>query len=120
MTLKLTIEREVNPKEIVDLIDGTGALSYPWWVNVRFLDTGDAAADTRIEFTVDHPNEPEGSGITLKVTKTIAEIVDAAAEAIKLGHVADKDAIREDLGYCDSEEADCVLQIAVFGTIVYG
>lgn len=132
MTLTMRIEREVKPEEITGMIYGTGALSWEWWVECEWLrdgermfisdhETSEALETDTFRVVVDDPDEKEGSGIHRIITLTMEDLVRAAALAIKAGHVYEKDAINEDLGYCDASEADCVLQWAVFGREpVYG
>jgi hypothetical protein len=128
MTLTMTIEREVKPEEIVNLVWGTGALSYSWWRGAslqRYSETrrrwlpvtnaDEAQEGDAFVFTVDDPEEDEGSGRTKKIRRTMRQIIQAAAEEIKAKRVYDSDAIGEDLGYCDAPQADCVLQRACFG-----
>ena len=128
MTDKLTlkIEREVKPKEISGLIFGTGVHTYPWWVSLSIVPERetieDAQATDIFVIVVDDPEEPEGSGKTRRVERTMQQIADAAARAILKGYVYEQDAIKDDLGYCDAEQADCILQLAVLGgeETVYG
>jgi hypothetical protein len=133
MTITLKIEREVEPKEIAYLVFGTGALGYPWWGTVDWgheedgedfpieqggdLDT--AEEDDYIILQHDARDDDEGD-MTGKIRLTFRQIATAAAAAIRKGYVREHDAIHEDLGLCDAEEADTVLQMAVFGELVYG
>lgn len=131
MTLKLTLERDVEPKEVTSLIYGTGALSWPWWRSARWM-RGETQLLTRdyytdqaqeydwFEFVVDDPNEEGGSGVALTRALTMQDILTAAALAIREGLVNERDAINDDLGYCDAIEADCILQLAVLGSVTYG
>lgn len=135
--LTLSITRDVEPKEISYLVFGTGALSYPWWKDVDWvcvvdgeefpiegegyanLDT--AEPDDYLIFQYDDPEDDEGT-FRGKKKVTFREVVAAAGIAIRKGYVREPDAIKEDLGMCDAEEADAVLQLAVFGgeDTVYG
>jgi hypothetical protein len=137
MTLTMTIVRVVEPKELTSMIYGTGGLSYPWWQDVAWIRTGpehpdgtrlslrdhdiDEALETDVfEFEVDDPDEPEGSGKTLKRLVTMEQLIEATVAAITAGNVYDADAINDDIGYCDAPQADCIMQRAVFGEVVYG
>jgi len=137
MTLKIVLDRMVQPKEITSLIYGTGALGYEWWNDVqwrRYTDGGNTSERLSLRdhdideaqegdyflFVVDDPDEPEGSGKTRKVLVTMAQMAEAAGKAIAAGHLYEPDALREDLGYADAPQADCVMQWAAFGEVVYG
>lgn len=128
-TLRLNITREVEPKEIPYLVFGTGALSYPWWGRVTWLsvidgeefpvDTNDVDWDTAeptdvLIVTHDGPDSDEGA-MDQQTRLTFHDIVAAVALAVEHGYAYEKDAISEDLGLLDAEQADTVLQLAVFG-----
>ncbi len=126
--LTMTITREVEPKEISYMVFGTGALSYPWWGRVDWvnvIDDEEFPVDDHSELDTAEPNdvliithdtEDDDEGTFKGKTRlTFQQVVEAAAKAIRLGYVYDTDAIKEDLGMCDSEQADAVLQLAVFG-----
>lgn len=133
MTITMKIEREVEPKEISYLVFGTGALSYPWWGDVTWGHTEDdedfiidglgnleeAEEDDFLIIQHDARDDAEGD-MTGKTRITFQEIAAAAAAAIGKSYVREPDAIKEDLGLCDAEEADAVLQMAVFGEVIYG
>lgn len=131
--LKLTIEREVEPKEISYMLFGTGALSYGWWGRVDWVSVVDGeefpiddysnleAAELDDFIVVQHDARDDNEGdMTGKIKVTFRELVTAAGLAIRKGYVQETDAIKDDLGLCDAEEADAVLQMAVFGELVYG
>lgn len=131
MALKVTIDREVQPKEITSLIYGTGGLSYEWWHDAQWArdgrrllikehDIDEALEGDTFTFVIDDPDEPEGSGKTVVKTVTMQDMVDAAGKAIAIGSVYEPDALHDDLGYCDAPQADCVMQIAVLGAVFYG
>lgn len=132
--LTLSITRDVEPKEISYLAFGTGALSYPWWKRVDWISVVDgeefpvdpvhgdldtAEQDDYLVIFYDNPEDDEGT-FRGKKKVTFREIVAAAGIAIRKGYVREPDAIKEDLGMCDAEEADAVLQLAVFGRVIYG
>lgn len=130
MTLSMTITREVKPQEIVDLVWGTGALGMSWWHGASLrrrnnkqlilVSEDDLREDDVFALMVDDPDEAEGSGRTLRKVLSFQKIADAASMAAVQGYVTDPDAIYNELGFCDALEADCILQLAVFGRIVYG
>lgn len=124
--LTLTIERELDPKEITYMVFGTGALTYPWWGDVQWISVVDgeefpiddyadldtAEPDDVLIFTHDNGDSPEGA-MDQKTRVTFREIAAAAGLAILKGYVYEADAIKEDLGLLDAEQADTVLQLAV-------
>lgn len=132
MTLTLTIKREVEPRELLSLAFGTGALGFSWWheadirrgdVRLRYLDMedDDILETDRVRLVVEDPDLDDEA--TRVAVLTMQQLLEAAELAIKKGYLHEPDAIKEDLGYADAIEADCVLQLAVFGEeagIVYG
>jgi hypothetical protein len=145
MTLKLSIEREVEPDEVMSLVFGTGALSWEWWhsASARRPVLNEAQTEVidytviaeplediidekdRVFIVVDDPDEPEGSGKTIKKNLSLAAIVNAAGRALRgdgahIDEESSRDMARENLGYADAVAGDAVLQLAVFGEIVYG
>ena len=116
-TLTLNITREVEPKEVEDIVTGTGALTWSWWGEVRAEQRDDVSG---YKFQHDRDVDPEG---TMRGLTWVSEqqIVDAAGEFLRKYEGEDaKDARDESLGYLDAVAADSVLQIAVFGKVVYG
>lgn len=122
--LRLSIERDVEPSEVTSLVFGTGALIYPWWGTARWMRDGkrvpsdsdvlrDALVQDKIVLHYDRQEDEEGT-LAGRKTLTLQQIVDAAGTAIRKGYVYEKDAIGDDLGYCDAEQADIILQFAVF------
>lgn len=134
MTLMMAITREVKPQEIVDLVWGTGALSWEWWdgaAHQRYSTSrkkwlsvaGEEPLDgDAVVFTIDDPEEPEGSGKTLRKRVTMQQIADAASWALGAGYGQEdaKDMMTDSLGYADASMADLILQKAVFGEVIYG
>lgn len=119
LTLVTTTTRAVSVDEVRSLISGTGALTWSWW--------GDVAQNPDGTFTFQHSDENSEDGVTDKRTTVTAEAIVAAASTwlteqaqgeYMSGDI--RDAIDEDLGYLDSGEADCVLQMAVLGKLVFG
>ena len=86
----------------------------PWWHELDQDGHG-------IRVTVDDPDHPEGSGVTLTRTLTAAQIHEAftaLAAASKL--CCGGEMRREGYGYGCAEDADLILQHATFGEVVYG
>jgi len=131
MTIK--IPREVEPKEVAYMVFGTGALGYPWWGRVDWLHIEDgeifpieerdqldiAEEEDVLDIRHDARDDAEGD-MTGKMLVSFPDIVKAFSRALRDGHIYERDAITEDLGLLDAEQADIVLQYAVFGEIIYG
>ena len=136
--LTLNVSREVEPKEITYMVFGTGALSWSWWGKVarhvlvsegedgdddeygEVDDYGDldVAEPTDRLSIISWDGETESGRKTTTVTfKQIAAAVNDAV-ARELVDPA-SDGVKEDLGLFDAIEADIVLQVAVFGEVVY-
>ncbi|MDF2915852.1 MAG: hypothetical protein K0S70_69 [Microbacterium sp.] len=120
--LTLAVTRPVDRQEVEDLITGTGVLSYSWWLNVE--DAPDAMGGTGDAFLFTHW-EPDTEGGSVQTTVTAQQIVDAAARVIKgdgakVDAASARDMANDTLGYADSIAADAVLQLAVFGRVIYG
>lgn len=127
--LTLVVSRAVEMEEIRGLIWGTGLFQYPWWGEVRVLRDGSPLttpwetleAGDVIQIEHDREDGDEGAldGLT---TLTAPDIVAAADKGILEGSFADEAArdMTEDLGLADAEAADVVMQIAVFGKVIFG
>jgi hypothetical protein len=127
-TLTIPFTRSVTDSELHDLIFGTGALSWSWWVGAKYT-TKDASPEgewVSLTFTHWDPNEGNREGSDITSTRVSPQqIVDAVAECYTLIESVDPQAAQEilnpgDLGVLDAQAADAVLQTAVFGEVVYG
>lgn len=114
--LVVTKTRQVTSEEIRGLIFGTGALTWDWWRDVTIIPS--IMGGTLYNFT--HHRKDSDSSIKTLLTEQM--IVDAASRWLsEYGDTSDaEDAIETDLGYLDASAADCVLQYAVFGSLVFG
>ncbi len=123
MTFTLNINREVTNEEIINLIDGTGVLSWEWWRYVDINENTQTVTFTAYDGITD--------GEVLKDFEvTFEEIIEAVSIATQYVSPYDSnavphslipdEAIFEDLGLCDAGEADCILQLAVYGELMYG
>lgn len=112
LKLSVTTTRKASVQEIDDLVFGSGATGYEWWKSVSRVDGG-----FRIiaESIVDE-------GRREAKTLTYEDILHAAGIRLTGNpyHGDAMEAIFESIGYLDADEADCVLQIAFFGQIVFG
>ena len=96
-------------------IMGACPTTWPWWRGVTYHGGGwDDPCD--ITFAVDNP---EGEGVLKKrlSARQVVRALAAAAHSVpSMKHVNPYD---PDLDL-DADTADCVLQVAVFGEVVYG
>lgn len=132
ISLRLTMSREVDPREVFDMVFGTGALSFPWWLEARLLareatgedghnvvetelDPGQDPAVTGLEFIELTHWDKDGDETTppVKTELTFEQIVEAASAVAASTHNLHPDTL-EDLGAADSNDADLILQRAVF------
>ncbi len=114
--LKLVVgtTRDATLDEVRSLIEGTGAMTWPWWGGFR--QDGES-------FTFQHDGENSDEGAhDVTTTLTAAQILASAGELLSGATVTGdiRDAIQENLGYLDAAEADEVLQHALFGKSVFG
>jgi hypothetical protein len=116
--LMLNIRREVEPEEIDDMVFGAGGTMYPWWLDVERIHPEDGTWLSGIKV---RSWDGEGEGEHFKISKLTNEQILLAVEKawIHLDDVAQRD-MTEHLGQADAIAADIVLQVAVFGEIVYG
>lgn len=139
-SMSLPTSRTVTPKEIVDLVFGTGALTWSWWRNAHIVtiheDTTEPNVVTRTaeeNERIDEWYDPETTRVQLRhfsaenedqlVTSRISfpQLVRAAAEVLEDREGGDVDDMRTDsLGYADAVLGDSILQRAVFGETIYG
>lgn len=122
-TLHYSLGRSVDWDELHCLIFGTGALSFPWWHDVT-ITTRDGAPEgdwESVTFVADDPdtNEPETYRIPPSRILWAFGRRYEGRNASEL-HPEILEAITSDIGLLDALEADAVLQLAVFGEIVYG
>lgn len=114
--LTLTTSRTVTSDEVVDLVEGTGALSMPWWITVDRHTIGNA-----LGYYVQHwrgaAAGDEGTHVVTVVSD--AQIVAAASRYLALNPDTSLD-LSDSLGDADSLHADNILQIAVYGSIIFG
>lgn len=135
--LRMTMSRAVEPREVVDMVFGTGALSFPWWVDARLL-TREVGGDgiTIVETELNPDEDPAVTGqefieLThwdgfedlettppVKVLLTFDQIVDAASAVATSAHDLHPDAL-DDLGAADAIDADLILQRAIFAPEVW-
>lgn len=105
--LEITTTRDVTHEEIESMIFGTGALVWEWWRDVT--PEGDAAWRVR--------SEQNPAGTVVRDDVIAYQAGKWLSTQTRTGDI--RDAINEDLGYLDASAADCVLQLAAFGEIIY-
>lgn len=114
MSLPMTYVRW-DDEETADTILGSGCLSeYPWWVDVKGYNE-----EIGKSFTITSWDE---TGQKKMVTEIRYSQLRAIARAIVAGKHGVNDRIINDIKRddIDADSADCILQIAVFGQVVYG
>ncbi len=137
MSWTITTKREVTLTEPSDVLCGTGALSMPWWVDLKVYQKGELVSPHGEDFA-----PAEGDEIHLKhwsedgedepYGKTIfswGDIVTAYQKVIDSGQYGtstDSDPFdlfegaQDELGLCDAIGGDIVLQYVCYGEVVYG
>ncbi len=97
---------------------GACGTMWSWWLDVEYHDGGDFDRPTDITFTVENPYLIDGPDIVKRVTpREILHALRTACETVPA--MEGIDPYDEDLDL-DASTADCVLQIAVLGEVVYG
>lgn len=84
----------------------------PWWVSIEQRGTG-------VSVVVDDPDHPEGSGVSISrelSAKDMHAAFGAHVDDLCCGELMEA----EGYGLGCSNDADLVLQYAVFGRVVYG
>lgn len=134
MTMTLTLTREVKPEEIDDLVFGCGALGMSWWHGAevgrydhslgitawvsRGREDSRIYEDDLIRLWHWPAGQEEGREKTELALYKIIEAVESSKKYL------DEDVLKqmweEELGYADAIAADIVLQMAVFGELIYG
>lgn len=117
LTISAPLTREVKPEEIESMIHGTGMLTWSWWRRAPEKQVRNGVTGWLMRY-----NCPDDTG---KNAMWIPEqgLVDAAAKYLATRAPLDsdeRDARDESLGYFDAVGADSVVQIAIFGEVVYG
>lgn len=114
-----TTKRTVTREEIESLVHGTGVTSMEWWRDFERVDLPLGHGWKVIAYRKGYDD-----GTLSRYTITDQEIANAFGQALSEGYLSDssdvRDAQMEDLGYLDAMAADVVLQIAVYGEVVYG
>lgn len=139
-SMSLPTSRTVTPKEIVDLVFGTGALTWSWWRNAHIVTIHEDTTEPNVVARTAEENErinewydPETTRVQLRhfsaesedqlATSRISfpQLVRAAAEVLEDREGGDVDDMKTDsLGYADAVLGDSILQRAVFGETIYG
>ncbi|QXN74006.1 hypothetical protein SEA_BLAB_80 [Microbacterium phage Blab] len=116
LTLSVSLTREIDPQEIEDMIFGTGMLTWSWWRRTPEKQIREGATGYLMRFVCPDDSGKNATFIPLQ------RIVDAAAKYLSTRSPLDGDetSARDDsLGYFDALGADNVMQIAVFGEVIY-
>ena len=115
-SMSLTMTRTVTSDEVVDLVEGTGALSMLWWVTIDRRTIGETLGYYVQHWHADADGD-DGRYVTSVVSD--AEIVAAASRYLALTPDTSLD-LSDSLGDADAAHADNILQIAVYGGVIFG
>lgn len=120
VTYKITPWLILTTEDLDDIILGSGALSYPWWLAAR----GTAEHDGAWIITSSDPDDRDSAPVTLIVTPDM--IVKAMRAIIRKDNlvavgVGPRQTIKDQIlsEDIDADGADCVLQTAFFGEVIY-
>lgn len=121
-TLSYNLRRAVAWDELHSLIYGTGALTLPWWQDVTYTTRDDSPEGNwqSVIFVTTDPDSGRVETRPIAPARILEALQTRYAGRFDELHADVREAITDDLGLLDAFEADAVLQIAVFGSVVYG
>lgn len=114
----------IEPTQIVDIL-GTAGMSVGYWADRMFTDEDTATVSV---WELDVESDAEGTHVVTfeHIAKVIVEIAqdkhDYRADRVRefLADLNDPEEARWAAGSIDGEDADVILQVALFGEVVYG
>lgn len=113
----MLLRSEDSRQELWENVLGSSGEEWDWWLAERYSNGADWDTIGEVTFTIENPDEPEGSGINpITKTLTISDIAEAYAKAIMAGYKVVPMNPEDGLDACS---ADVVLQFAVLGEVVY-
>lgn len=117
--LTLRTSRPATSEEVSNLLYGTGSLSWEWWGSCDSEERNGVTGYLLEHATEDSPDDGSTPGRTWLSEQ---QILDAAALALSQGYGSEDatDIVRESIGYFDANAGDVVLQLAVFGKVIFG
>lgn len=119
LIFRTTTSRTATSQEVSDLLYGTGSLSWEWWGGCDAEERDGILGYLFTHATEDSPDDGSTPGSTWRSEQ---QILDAAGRAVEMGYGDEdrRDIIGESIGYFDGGHGDVVLQLAVFGKVVFG
>lgn len=122
--LAITLQRVVAPSEVHDMVFGTGVLSWSWWAGAEFVSGPHSKVKLgRKELTSTSwlriwEVADESTQRTMASMVPLSDIVSAAERLLREGRLTSDD-VTEELGLVGAEDADTIIQLAVFGELRY-
>lgn len=124
------MKNKITPQETFSMFIGSGALSYPWYEEIAFNNTGDdidPPDDWSVTFELPREfAENEGKRYTLNhklIMRAVHKIVSGQQKGINPNGVVRQQCriMLRDFEDCDFDAgtADCVLQAVAFDDVVY-
>lgn len=124
------MKNKITPQETFSMFIGSGALSYPWYEEIAFNNTGDdidPPDDWSVTFELPREfAENEGKRYTLNhklIMRAVHKIVSGQQKGINPNGVVRQQCriMLRDFEDCDFDAgtADCVLQAVAFNDVVY-
>lgn len=111
MTAMVTVPTQVSAEDFWGNILGSGWEAWDWWVDLSY--SKGASWDVVGELTITAwDGETEGEA-TITKTLGIQDLVDAYSKCLAEGY-------RFNLDDFDSLQGDAIIQMAMFGEVVYG
>jgi len=113
-----TIEVEVSNQDLWEAVFGSDLYGAgPWWRKLGYHDGADSDTIGLVEVWVDNPDDEEQ---VLKVKVKIDDLIKALQIVYQKGITHCGGIFVWDLENYDSCTADYLLQIAIFGEVIYG
>lgn len=112
---------QCTPAQVEDWKSIFGAFPdyWSWWHGIKHLDGGDWDRPSKVELTIDDPDEPDGSKAIRRILEP-KEIFTALATATEKHPWLFGRNERYGELELDAGSSDIVLQVALFGEAVYG
>lgn len=114
MSSKIVLPVEVDAEDFWSNVLGSAWETWDWWVRLDYSEGSDWDKLGEITITAQDPNADwEDEQPTITKTLTVEDLAAAYGKCISEGH-------RFNLEDLDASDGDCVIQMAMFGEVVYG